>query len=112
VYLAFGREGDPKLGQRITKSFDDKVISIAYRHWQKTGNWPSLRSIAGALKSSLGEIITVAKERPVVRIDESTGTKQGDWLLKAVNDPATHKDWAGHRAEELKKKFRKNSAVS
>jgi hypothetical protein len=99
------------LGQRIAKSFDDKVIATAYRHWRRTGEWPSLRTLSGALKSSLGEIITVAKERPIVRVDESTGTKQGDWLLKAVNDPATHRDWAAHRAEELKKKSRQKSAA-
>ena len=97
------------MGQRIAKSFEDKVIAIAYRHWKRTGEWPSLRTIANALKSSLGEVITVAKERPVVQVDESTGTKQGDWLLRAVNDPITHRDWAALRAEELKRKARQKS---
>jgi hypothetical protein len=58
----------------------------------------------------LGEIITVASERPVVQVDQSTGTKQGDWLLKAVNDPVTHRDWAAYRAQELKRQSRKSAA--
>lgn len=100
------------MGQRITKNFDDKVIATAYRHWRKTGEWQNLRSIASGLKCSLGEIITVAKERPIVRVDQSTGTKQGDWLLRAVNDPATHRDWAAHRTEELKAEQRKSRQKS